>query len=407
MNKNILTGIICLLLFSASCSKQTGIKMTFNDGDISKHSFSIKSVNPDLPSDWSDYKFLVLTIKASSPERFELGLRNSDGYIYKRIHPFAGALIRFVVPLDFYRAQPTRGNDMAATWNQPRTMGWINVEHGGFGQIGIIDSIMFRMITPIGNPTLEVQSVSLSRTDPGDSLLAPQKLIDKFGQWIPGTWEGKVSTIEELQSSWAEEDKNLTPGDFNYGKFGGYLNTQAKATGFFRVEKINNRWWFVDPEGHLFLSTSVNGIGPGSIGGSMRGRDSIFQELPPQQISQFGNRPNNPGQNPGMNQQPGSQPQNPGANQRRGNQPQNPGMNQQQGNQPQNPGMNQQPGNQPQGRGMGMGSRRNADFLGWNLQRRYGDNYREKATEMTARRILAWGIHNRRTNSNGTEAIYF
>ena len=49
--------------------------------------------------------------------------------------------------------------------------------------------------------------------------------------------------------------------DFGYGKFNGYLNTQAKATGFFRVEQVNDVWWFVDPEGHFFLSTSSNGIG--------------------------------------------------------------------------------------------------------------------------------------------------
>ena len=372
MKTKILIASICCSLLFVGCSKQTGKKITFTDGDISKQSYSIASLNRDIPSDWSDYKYMILTFRASSPQRFEVGLRNPEGYIFKRIHPFSGALVRFVVTLDFYRQQPTKGNDMAATWNQPRTMGFMNVEHGGFGKIGIIDSIMFRMITPLGNPTLEIQSVSLSNTDPGDSLLSPQKLIDKFGQWIPEQWEGKVKTIEELQSAWAEEDKNLTPGDFNYGKFGGYLNTQAKATGFFRVEKINNRWWFVDPEGHLFLSTSVNGIGPGSIGGSMRGRDSIFEEIPPQQANQFGNRPNNPGQNPGMTQQRGNSPQNPVANQQSGNQPQN----------------------------RAMGNRRNADFLGWNLQRRYGDNYREKAIEMTSRRINAWGF----TTGGSTEA---
>ncbi len=326
MNKRILISIICLTLLLISCSRSQRLKMTFSEGDISKHSFAVSSINPDLPADWTDYEYMVLEFRASSSQRFEVGLRNPNGYLFKRIHPFAGALVRFVVPLDFYRAQPTRGNDMAATWNQPRKMGFVNVEQGGFGPVGIIDSIMFRMIMPLGNPTLEINSISLSMKDPGDSLVFPVKLVDQFGQWKSEEWEGKAHSIEELQAAWDNENKNLTPGDFNYGKFGGYLNTNYKATGFFRVEKINDRWWFVDPEGHLFLSTSSNGIGPGSTGTPSRGREYIFDTLPPQQNPQGQNR------------------------------------------------------------------FRNLNYLGWNLQQRYGDSWREKANEMTIRRMDAWGF---------------
>lgn len=34
----------------------------------------------------------------------------------------------------------------------------------------------------------------------------------------------------------------------------------AKATGFFRIERINGVWWFVDPDGHLFISKGVNHV---------------------------------------------------------------------------------------------------------------------------------------------------
>jgi hypothetical protein len=254
--------IIAVLIFSSAlfsgCRKHPGNKISFKGENIAGKSFPVRSLNPDLSSDWSGYKFMVLTFRASSSQRFEVGLRNQDGYLFKRIHPFAGALVRFVVPLDFYREQPSKGNDMAATWNQPRTLGFINVEHGGFGKVGIIDSIMFRMIKPIGEPTLEVISLKLSVTDPGDSLLSPAVLVDEFGQWIPDIWAGKVNSLDELKEAWDTEDKTLRPGNFNYGKFGGYLDTQVKATGFFRVGKINERWWFVDPEGHLFHWLWIN-----------------------------------------------------------------------------------------------------------------------------------------------------
>ena len=40
--------------------------------------------------------------------------------------------------------------------------------------------------------------------------------------------------------------------------YGGLANTTQKATGFFRTEKINNRWWMIDPIGNEFITTAVN-----------------------------------------------------------------------------------------------------------------------------------------------------
>ena len=39
-----------------------------------------------------------------------------------------------------------------------------------------------------------------------------------------------------------------------------WTGKRFKPTGFFRVEQIDGRWWFVTPEGHGFLSAGVNHI---------------------------------------------------------------------------------------------------------------------------------------------------
>ena len=39
--------------------------------------------------------------------------------------------------------------------------------------------------------------------------------------------------------------------------FGGTTRVHAEATGFFRVEAIDARWWFITPDGHGFLSLGV------------------------------------------------------------------------------------------------------------------------------------------------------
>jgi hypothetical protein len=43
-------------------------------------------------------------------------------------------------------------------------------------------------------------------------------------------------------------------------QYGGSADRRAKATGFFRTEKIQGRWWLVDPEGGLFLSAGINSV---------------------------------------------------------------------------------------------------------------------------------------------------
>ena len=51
-------------------------------------------------------------------------------------------------------------------------------------------------------------------------------------------------------------DKPAPPLD----SYGGITAVHARATGFFRVELIDGRWWFITPAGHGFLSTGVNHV---------------------------------------------------------------------------------------------------------------------------------------------------
>jgi len=40
-------------------------------------------------------------------------------------------------------------------------------------------------------------------------------------------------------------------------KYGGWDGVKGKATGFFRVEQLNGRWWIIDPLGNAFISVGV------------------------------------------------------------------------------------------------------------------------------------------------------
>jgi hypothetical protein len=304
------------------------------DKPVSTHEWTLKELNPDLPSDWTGYNFLVVEFRTSSSQRFELGLKMSPKSVSKRIHPFPGVWVRASIPLRFYRQGLGNGSDLAATVNQPRNSYWINIEAGGFGPTTNVEGMSVTMRYPAGSPTLEIRSVTLATNDSGDDVLEGKPLIDEFGQYVHAEWPGKAHTEADLKTAWAAESDALKQNAAfaDRDAYGGFASTKAKATGFFRVEQIDGRWWFVDPDGHLFYSTGVNGIGVGS-GTRITGREDYFATIPkplPGYTNVFGG---------------------------------------------------------------GRAGGRQANFYGANIQRRYGDDWRTNWAQLTAQRMDAWGLN--------------
>ena len=129
--------------------------------------------------------------------------------------------------------------------------------------------------------------------------------IDRYGQFRHRDWPGKTKTDGDLKRAAADEAKELSvyPGPLDRNEYGGWANgPQLKATGRFRAEKYNGKWWLVDPEGRLFWSFGPVRVTPSSAMTPMNGdpvsgrrgvalpdRDCFFAELPPE--------PGKPGEN--------------------------------------------------------------------------------------------------------------
>jgi hypothetical protein len=154
-----------------------------------------------------------------------------------------------------------------------------------YGPLNAVTAIGVSMQTPLGKPTLEIRSVSLAKEDPGSGIIDQKPVVDEFGQWIPVDWPGNAKSLAQLQRDWAAEEASLRAEDFGWCQYGGYLNTKAKPTGFFRVELVDGRWWFVDPDGHLFFSTSSTGIGAGGGEARIQGREDYYTALPPRDLN--------------------------------------------------------------------------------------------------------------------------
>ena len=270
-------------LFAAASFAGGETRRAVFEGTGKEISWQIPDLN--LPSDWSSFGFLVLELRISSPQRFELHVYDAHGVRSVRLSPLPNAWVRGAVPLSFLTQSARQGGDMAAVYNKARPMMWINLHSSGAeGPLTSVREIGVALPNPVGSVTLELRSVSLAKEDPGDALLEGGPLIDEFGQWIHDEWPGKAANLDQLKTSWASEEKALEGGGFDYCQYGGYKSTKAKATGFFRVEKIAGKWWFVDPDGHLFLSVGSDSIGT-TVTTSTQGREQLFAVLPPAEVS--------------------------------------------------------------------------------------------------------------------------
>jgi hypothetical protein len=90
-------------------------------------------------------------------------------------------------------------------------------------------------------------------------------LINTLGQYRHKEWPGKTKGVEALAAQRDAEKSRLEAeaaelsrrGAWN--QYGGWADgPKLEATGFFRVQKHDGKWWLVDPEGRLFWSHGID-----------------------------------------------------------------------------------------------------------------------------------------------------
>lgn len=279
-----LSLLLCSILLIYSCSNVA--THTFDSAkNIDSHEFSLKEIGVTGIDDWEDYDYMVLEIKSSTAQRFLLGIDTDNGLHEKRTHVLPGAWVRLCIPLDYYREKPQPSNDLAATVNKPQNgVGFQHIEGGTVGPLTGVKGLSIKYYTPLDNPTVEIRSFKLTNTAETPSYLERKPFVDEFGQWAQGEFEGKIHSIEELEAIWAAEDASIDSGIPERSQYGGFLEKNVGGTGFFRVQKIDGRWWFVDPDGYLFLSISGGTPVAGGGGGASRadGLENMFAAYPPE-----------------------------------------------------------------------------------------------------------------------------
>ena len=70
--------------------------------------------------------------------------------------------------------------------------------------------------------------------------------------------------------------KDFKSSEPMHSQYGGRTDRKAKATGFFRVEQQNGRWWLIDPEGCLMLSVGCCAVNSNP---TARGKEALQKKF--------------------------------------------------------------------------------------------------------------------------------
>lgn len=130
------------------------------------------------------------------------------------------------------------------------------------------------------NRTVTLGDFQFTEEEP-DYPVGDQIIVDEIGQWKQASFKDKFKDASEMIAYLkAEAAKDIPERETSkLSSFGGIKEKQFKATGFFRTQRDNNRWFLVDPEGYAFYSIGIDIIGQG-IGGNVEGIKKLHEWLP-------------------------------------------------------------------------------------------------------------------------------
>lgn len=238
--------------------------------------------------DWSQSGVMSLRIQSAMNWALTLyvTIQSNDGKtLVSRVDLPAGPAQTLLVPL-----QPTSplSQGMKAGPPMPMTVDGQRVLLAS--SAGELDRSQVVSVSVSMDQPKVAQSILLERFGVQDAEAVTQavygKLVDAYGQSTRAKWPEKVSNDEQLKSAAAKEQQQLKTWlaereKSSLDKFGGWSNGPSfKASGFFRTEKRDGRWYLVTPEGHPFYSLGVNTVAPDVNQTYISGREWMFESLP-------------------------------------------------------------------------------------------------------------------------------
>jgi hypothetical protein len=140
---------------------------------------------------------------------------------------------------------------------------------------------MVRVKTPVGDGAYTFPEI--------DFNALPRPLVDEMGQLKTEEWDDKLESRDALVGLGSSDTSNYLRASVNekFSKYGGWKEgPQLEAKGRFYTAKHMDKWWLVDPEGYLFWSQGVTGVGKGGATPTT-GRASLFPDFADEKSSEL------------------------------------------------------------------------------------------------------------------------
>ncbi|KXI28812.1 agarase [Paraglaciecola hydrolytica] len=226
------------------------------------------SFKPAQAWDWSSYKEINFAFDASNPgtESIQLyiSIANEAGEVsHQSINIAAGEQGTYYLLLDGEALDTDMG------FKKSGMPAWQSTDEMAFFRYGS-PKIDLHKVSEIGlyikgnlsEKSLELDNLRL-RANPSYDISYRQAYVDRFGQNDKMEFPIKIHSEAELKQEADKELAQLNQSGLmpDRSRFGGWKDgPRSKATGYFRTEKVNGKWWMVDPDGYLFFSHGLANV---------------------------------------------------------------------------------------------------------------------------------------------------
>lgn len=224
---------------------------------------SAVSIVPNTPLDLTGYKNSNLAVDMANDSdksvTVHLGFVDDDGTFQNSfaVVPPKSAGTYYVILDDAYVGVDMGMRDIAPRGPKDEEMMILRWSGGpeGFDR-SAIKKLRFFTRGIIEDKSVRIDNIRI-RPNPNLSQDYMVEMVDRFGQNRKRDFPIKVSSEAELKTAADNELAELEASSIfdDRSRFGGWKDgPMLEATGYFRVEKVDDKWWMVDPDGYLFFS---------------------------------------------------------------------------------------------------------------------------------------------------------
>ena len=257
-------------------------------GPLKGRSQSLAITSEVQPWDLSHYLYLVADVHNGGAQAVTIICRAEDPE-YVGWHHYAESVARVnagetISVLVFLKRKNTPAENLRTLFPGMNTLPNGFMPHWSGLDTAHVSKIVFGLESSATNLQLELRGLRATGNCTDAPLLTAGyfPFIDAYGQFQHADWPTKIHSPKDFAAQRTQEAAALqaSPRPTAWDKYGGFkAGPQLTASGNFRVEKYASKWWLVDPDGRLFWSHGVTGVGVSSTT-PVQGRKKFFAELP-------------------------------------------------------------------------------------------------------------------------------